>query len=42
MYRKKVKDDLEKNPELEMQTVKLAKNIGKKVEDARERIFLKS
>ena len=42
MYRKKVKNDLEENPELEMQTVKLAKNIGKKVEAARERIFLKS
>ena len=41
IYRKKVKKDMEKNPELEMQTVKLAKKITNGTKDIGKKIFKK-
>ena len=48
LYNKKIKKDIKRNPDMEMQTVKLAKAVGKEDksvekndEAARERIFSK-
>lgn len=41
LYNKKIKKDMKRNHDMEMQTVKLVKAVGKGVEEARERIFAK-